>query len=98
MVAAVTSGPTAGAVPKAGGVPAAGVGAGGGVCASACTPVTSAAAEAAVVVRNSRRDLGMVILSVRRRGERGKPIAPSTPLPPRSEEQRPAFTRSRDGG
>src|ERR1035437_8590531 len=67
IVAGEISGPTAGAVPNAGGVPAAGVAARGGVCASACTPVTSAAAEAAVVVRNSRRDLGMVILSVRRR-------------------------------
>ncbi len=62
--------------PEGGGRPAAGVDAVGGVCASACTPVTSAAAEAAVVVRNSRRDFGMVILSVRRRGERGKPATP----------------------
>src|SRR5512139_523479 len=53
-VSAVTSGPTAGPVPKAGGVPAAGVGSGGGAWPSPRADVARPTAPAAALARKSR--------------------------------------------
>jgi hypothetical protein len=62
-VAALTSGPTGGAVPNAGGEPGGGAAGGGdpgagSPCAAEATPGVSSAAQE--VMRNSRRDPDMV--------------------------------------